>query len=92
MPSKAKRYDLVVPKNVAKAIKGLPMGERERLFAAISALEADPRPRGCMKLRLRELGEYRLRAGDFRIFYDVDDSERKVEILAIKRREGAYKA
>ncbi len=88
----SKRYRVVVPKNVAKALRGLPGAEKERLFAAIAALEGDPRPPGCVKLRLRELGEYRLRVGDFRVMYDVDDAERMVEILAVKRRGDAYRA
>jgi len=87
----SKRYRVIIPKNVAKVLKGLPRAERERLFAAISALERDPRPSGCVKLRLRDLGEYRLRVGDFRIMYDLDDRERTVEILAVKRRGEAYR-
>ncbi|MDI6874710.1 type II toxin-antitoxin system RelE family toxin [Candidatus Solincola sp.] len=87
----SKRYRIIVPKGVAGAMKRLPQKERERLFAAIASLEHDPRPRGCVKLHLRDMGEYRLRVGDFRIMYDVDDAERTVEILAVKRRREAYK-
>jgi len=88
----SKRYRVIVPKNVARYLKKLPTGDTARLFDAIESLASDPRPPGCVKLKTRDLGEYRVRVGPYRILYDVDDDELVIAIIAVKRRaEDTYK-
>ncbi len=85
------RYYVSVPKNVAKAIKRYPAKDRVAIFHAIENLEGDPRPPGCAKLRVSDLGEYRTKVRGYRIRYDVDDLEKVVYILVVKSRGGAYR-
>jgi mRNA interferase RelE/StbE len=59
---------------------------RERLLS----LEENPRPLGVRKLRDIHPPRYRLRAGDWRILYTVDDLKREVRIYRIKHRSQAY--
>jgi mRNA interferase RelE/StbE len=82
----SKKYRVTVPKNVARGLKKLPQDDRLRLFRAIESLASVPRPAGCVKLKIRDLGEYRIREGTYRIFYDVDDVDSAVVVVAVKRR------
>ena len=67
----------------------LPRAALERTANRLLDLETNARPRGCRKLRGRE--EYRLRVGEYRILYTVNDKERVVEIVAVRRRRDAYR-
>ena len=61
----------------------------ERVRDAIRSLETDPRPHGCTKLQIAHA--YRIRIGDYRVIYDVDDEERIVTILRATHRREAYR-
>jgi mRNA interferase RelE/StbE len=61
----------------------------ERISAKILTLENNPRPRGYKKLSGRE--EYRIRAGDYRILYVVNDKTRIVTILSVGHRRDVYR-
>ncbi|MEW6555572.1 MAG: type II toxin-antitoxin system RelE/ParE family toxin [Actinomycetota bacterium] len=88
----SKEFRVIVPKNVARELKKLPRSDIARLFGAIESLAYDPQPPGCVKLKTKDLGEYRVRVGPYRIFYDVDDDELTVVIIAAKlRAEDTYK-
>jgi mRNA interferase RelE/StbE len=90
--NEAAPYQVRIPRNVAKAIKRLPPPDRLAVFKAIEALGKSPRPRGHAKLKLKDLGEYRIRVRDYRVRYDVDDEKRLVSVLAVKARGEAYRA
>ena len=68
--------------------------ERRQILEAVRRLEENPRflgksfkfLKGSMPI-LGYLAQYRLRAGAYRVFYDVDDVRRKVILLAIRRRD-----
>ena len=63
---------------------------RPRIVDAIQTLATDPRPRACKKLAGREAA-YRLRVGDYRIVYTVNDREIIVEIIKIGHRREVYR-
>ena len=56
----------------------------DRVAEAILKLEDDPRPPGCRKLR--GLEGWRIRVGNWRVIYTIDDAERLVTIVAVRRR------
>jgi mRNA interferase RelE/StbE len=58
-------------------------------MAAIDALADDPRPSGCAKLAGRD--DYRIRVGDYRVVYAVDDDKRVVLIARIAHRREVYR-
>ena len=62
---------------------------RERARLAIDALAANPRPVGCVKLAGRD--DYRIRFGDYRIVYAVDDGARLVIVARIAHRREVYR-
>ena len=80
-----------VPRNVAKGIRRLPLNDRRALFQAIVALASNPRPPGHARLKVKDLGEFRIRVRAYRVRYDVDDEQRMVYILAVKHRGQAYR-
>jgi mRNA interferase RelE/StbE len=62
----------------------------ERVFAALRGLRENPRPPGCRLLRGRKAGTWRIRVGDWRILYDIDDAAGLVTILRVRHRSKAY--
>ncbi len=84
-------YELRVARDVAKEIKKAPPGDRKALLKAMKALELNPRPPGHAKLKVRDLGEYRVRVRSYRIRYDVDDDAKVIFIQAVKHRGEAYR-
>ncbi len=66
----------------------LPPQVQERILAVIESLETEPRPHGYKKLEGRS-GAYRVKTGDYRIIYHVQDQVLLVLVLeVINRREG----
>jgi len=55
----------------------------------ILTLRNNPRPRGCLKLTAEE--GYRLRSGNYRIIYRINDKEKIIYIYRIKHRKEVYK-
>ncbi|CAA9425268.1 hypothetical protein AVDCRST_MAG82-1722 [uncultured Rubrobacteraceae bacterium] len=82
-------YRLSVPRKVSKRMEKLPTGAYDRVDRAILALADDPRPPGCTRLRGRD--DWRIRVGDYRIVYGIDDERRTVEILHVARRRDVYR-
>ncbi len=61
-----------------------------RVVAAIRALAEQPRPSGTRKLAGSEQA-YRIRVGDYRVVYTVDDQERIVSVDRVRHRREAYR-
>jgi mRNA interferase RelE/StbE len=62
----------------------------ERIVTAIDGLATNPRPAGAAKLAGRD--DFRIRVGDYRIVYVVDDQERLVVIARIAHRRDVYRS
>jgi mRNA interferase RelE/StbE len=75
---------------LVKDVSRLPGNVLKRIDKTITELAAQPRPHGCLKLAARE-GEYRVRVGDYRIVYVIDDPRREVEIRFIAHRREVYR-
>jgi mRNA interferase RelE/StbE len=72
-----------------RAYERLHGSTRQRVREAIDALAEDPRPPGATKLAGR--GDYRVRVGDYRVVYAVDDAERLVLVARIAHRREVYR-
>ncbi len=75
---------------VVKQLGKLPRKTQERITEELAKLADDPRPRLHRKLTARQ-GEYRVRVGDYRIVYTIDDPRRIVEIGIIADRKDVYR-
>lgn len=82
-------YRVVIKPSAAKEFDKLPVSVAERVAAKIEPLARIPRPAGVKKLE-GEPTRWRIRAGDWRIIFAIDDSQRIVDIIYIRHRSKAY--
>ena len=82
-------YRLEVKRSASKEIAALPKADCQRVVAKIQLLASEPRPHGCEKLSGAE--KYRIRQGNYRILYEIDDSSRLVIIVKVGNRKEVYR-
>lgn len=75
----------------ARDFRGLDASSRKRIGRKIDALSAEPRPVGVRQLTDADGRFYRLRVGDFRIIYQVDDAVVVVLVIRIGNRRDVYR-
>ncbi len=83
-------YQVTITEGAAKALAGLPERVRAKLLACIRALGTNPGPAGIMALRGEPPGTYRLRVGDYRVGYWVDDGATTVLVRCVGDRARFY--
>lgn len=83
-------YTVIIPKPVEKQLNNLPEDIRQRVTAKILSLTIEPRPIGVKKLKGFD-NEYRVRVGDYRIRYEVNDKILTVLVLHCKHRRNIYR-
>lgn len=84
------KYEIAYAQSALKALRKLDRGIARHILAAIDALASDPRPHGCRQLKGGS-GEMRIRVGDYRVIYDVNDGEVVILVLAIGHRSKVYR-
>ena len=82
-------YEVRIISAAEREMNKLPAAVHKRISRRILTLEDNPRPRGTKKLSGRE--EYRLRIGDYRVLYTVDDKNGVVTIFAVGHRREIYR-
>ena len=82
-------YEVRILRPAARALYGLSSAMRERINARLESLIDDPRPRGARKLKGRE--QYRIRVGNYRVLYTIDDPGKLVTINFVEHRRAAYR-
>ncbi|MBN2245046.1 MAG: type II toxin-antitoxin system RelE/ParE family toxin [Candidatus Aminicenantes bacterium] len=60
----------------------------DNMVRKITSLQKNPRPHGCLKLTVEK--GYRIRSGNYRIIYRIDDKNKEVFVYRIKHRKEAY--
>jgi mRNA interferase RelE/StbE len=81
-------YTLVLSKKAQKQLDAFSETIVLPIIEAITALEQNPRPIGCKKLKGRD--GYRIRTGNYRIIYDIFDTELIVDVIALGHRKDIY--
>ena len=82
-------YAIAFARSARKELEALDPPIIERVIARIEALTRDPRPTGSRKLR--GSGDlWRVRVGNYRIVYGLDDRRRVVDIVRVRHRREAY--
>jgi mRNA interferase RelE/StbE len=81
-------YTVVLSKKAQKQLDKLSDKIAEPILDAIAGLEENPRPVGYKKLKGRD--GYRVRVGNYRIIYDIFDSELIVDIITLGNRKDIY--
>jgi len=83
-------YTVELKPSAAKALAGSPRRDQERVGAKLDALALEPRPQGAKVLR-GEAGLLRVRVGDYRVIYTVEDDVLLVLVIRIAHRREAYR-
>ena len=83
------RYSLEIKRSAEREMDRLPPEAHRRISEKILTLEDSPRPFGSQKLRGEE--NYRLRVGDYRVLYTIDDKARRVLVYGVAHRREAYR-
>ncbi len=81
-------YIIVLSKRAEKQLDQLSDIIAEPILETIAGLELNPRPHGYIKLKGRK--GYRVRAGDYRIIYDIQDDRLLIEIITLGHRKDIY--
>ena len=83
-------YTIEISTSAAKAVDRLEKANRLRIVGAIELLGVDPRPPGAKMLRGGEHGRWRVRVGDYRIVYGIEDDRLLVLVLRVAHRREVY--
>lgn len=78
------RYKVVLRKSVSRDLRGIPKKDAKRIVSVIRALAVDPRPHCVKKLSGKE--RYRIRKGDYRILYSIEDDLLIVTVVRVGNR------
>jgi mRNA interferase RelE/StbE len=82
-------YSISFARSARKELEFLSAKLVQRIFPAIEALAKEPRPKSCRKLTT-EKNLWRIRMGDYRVIYTIDDDKRAIDIIAVRHRSKAY--
>jgi mRNA interferase RelE/StbE len=83
-------YEVVLARSARREIEALDASVVHRIFPRLEALATEPRPKDCRKIRGSQ-AIWRIRVGDYRIVYEVNDDARLVDIVAVRHRSKAYR-
>ena len=82
-------YEILSKESVWKDLKKIPKRELKKILSRVEKLGNDPRPMGCEKLTSEEL--YRIRQGNYRIVYSIQDNELTVWVIKVGHRKDVYR-
>lgn len=83
-------YELRIERQAKKDLRGIPKNLHRKIVEGMRGLGTEPRPPGCRKLS-GSASDYRLRVGQYRVLYEVDDNTRQVRVFRVKHRRDAYR-
>jgi mRNA interferase RelE/StbE len=89
MNDQSRHYTILLDRQPQKVLRRLPRDLLARIDRTILALADDPRPPGCRKLGGYQ-NLYRVRVGDWRISYAVEDDRLIVVVIEVAPRGAAY--
>jgi mRNA interferase RelE/StbE len=83
-----RNYEVILSKTAKKQLNKLPVKIAKRLIDVIEKLADEPRPHGYIKLTGVSL--YRIRIGDYRVIYNIEDDILTVYVVEIGNRSEIY--
>jgi mRNA interferase RelE/StbE len=82
------KYTVLILPSAQKQLSKLPNAIASRIEDKLLELEQDPRPSGCKKLKGRDA--WRVRIGDYRVIYEINDGKLIVTVITIGHRREVY--
>ena len=83
-------YEILLSKATRKQLKILPVFIHNNIIEEITNLSYTPRPVGIVKLKGFK-NSYRIRVGDYRVIYEIEDKVLRILVIAIGHRKDIYK-
>ncbi len=83
-------YKITIKKTAAKELDELPNKIAVLITKAIFQLSENPRPEGCKKLKGNKLDFWRIRIGNYRVIYSIDDGIEIIDIQKVGHRKDIY--
>lgn len=83
-------YSIVVKPSVEKDLRPLSKATIARILERVERLKGEPMPRQSMRLEGAE-HMYRLRVGDYRVIYEIDNDSRRIVVHYIRHRRDVYR-
>lgn len=82
-------FSVTITSRAERELKRLDRANKNRIITSIFALGSNPRPPGCLKVKTEE-GVWRIRVGDWRVGYEIDDEAHEVVVIRIGHRSEFY--
>ena len=82
-------YKVYVEKSAQKDLKKIPLDDLQRIVEEIKKLSLNTRPKGCRKLTGSK-DDWRIRIGNYRVVYEIDDREKSIRVMIIRHRRNVY--
>ena len=83
-------YAVSFARSARKQLQVLDRALALRIVGRVESLAVMPRPVGCVKLE-GGVGLWRIRVGDYRVIYEIDDDHRRIDVSAVRHRRDAYR-
>jgi len=83
-------YEIEFTHRAFRAFESLPLVIQKRIGAKVEGLQADPRPHGVEKLEGLK-NAYRIRIGDYRVVYEIDDEHDLLRVIKVGHRRDIYR-
>ncbi len=81
-------YKVVITSRAERELRRLDKSVKNRIVAGIYSLAENARPHGCLKVKGEDL--WRIRIGDWRIGYGIDDQAKIIDVIRINHRSQFY--
>jgi mRNA interferase RelE/StbE len=82
-------YRIVINSLARRELNKLPKDIRDRILAHIYLLEQNPKPHSAIKMKSQDA--YRIRVGDYRVIYTIEDAIKVVTVLQAEHRRKVYR-
>ena len=83
-------YEVYLERSAEHDLKSLPPSIFQRIITQIKTLAKTPRPSGCRKI-VGSKSDWRIRIGDYRIIYEIDEKARSVRVMRVRHRREVYR-
>ena len=83
-------YEVYLERAAERDLKQVSARNFRRVISHIKMLAENPRPAGCRKISGSK-NDWRIRIGNYRVIYDIDDAQRAVRVMRVRHRKEAYR-
>jgi mRNA interferase RelE/StbE len=83
-------HEVLLERAAERDLKRLSLTVYDRIVPHLKALSQNPRPTGCKKIA-GSRSDWRIRIGDYRVIYEIDDRAKVVKVMRIRHRREAYR-